>query len=63
MSPASTTSENNPPSVHNFAAWSYHHGQQPVIIGSQEGYPGLSLHQAMQANTPTSQNQAFYKTF
>lgn len=63
MSPASTTSENNPPSVHNFAAWSYHHSQQPVIIGGQEAYPGLSLHQAMQANTPTSQNQAFYKTF
>ena len=64
MSPASSTSENNPPSVHNFAAWSYHHGQQPVIIGSQEAFPDLSIHhQAMQANTPTSQNQAFYKTF
>lgn len=59
MSPASSSSE-NPPSVHNFAAWPYH--QQQVIIG-QEGYPGLSIHQAMQANTPTSQNQGFFKTF
>lgn len=62
MSPASSTSE-SAPSIHNFAAWSYHHGQQPVIIGQEGGYPGLSLHQAMQANTPTSQNQSFFKTF
>lgn len=60
MSPANSSSSENPPSVHNFATWSYH--QQPVIIG-QEGYPGLSLHQAMQGNTPTSQNQAFFKTY
>ena len=60
MSPASSSSE-NPPSVHNpFTTWSYH--QQPVIIG-QDGYTGLSLHQAMQANTPTSQNQSFFKTY
>ena len=61
MSPTSSSSE-NPPSVHNpFTAWSAYH-QQPVII-NQEGYPSLSLHQAMQANTPTSQNQGFFKTY
>ena len=65
MSPTASSSDNAAaPSVqHNFATWSYHH-QQPVII-SQDGYAGLSIHQAMQANsTPTSQqNQGFYKTF
>ena len=62
MSPANSSSSENPPSVHNYATWSYH--QQPVIIGQEgAGYPGLSLHQAMQGNTPTSQNQAFFKTY
>lgn len=59
MSPASPPAD-NPSSVHSYGGWSYHH-QQPVIIGN-EAYPhGLPLLPTMQASTPTTQNQGFFK--
>ena len=56
MSPVSPPSV-NPPSVPNpNFNWPY---QQPVIIGS-DSYPLLPV---MHTNTPTSQNQVFFKAF
>lgn len=58
MSPATPPSE-NPSSVHSYGGWPYH--QQPVIIGN-DSYPhGLPLLPTMQASTPTTQNQGFFK--
>ena len=58
MSPATPPSE-NPSSVHSYSGWPYH--QQPVIIGN-DSYPhGLPLLPTMQASTPTTQNQGFFK--
>ena len=60
MSPVSPTSE-NPPSVHNPGfSWPY---QQPVLIGGENFTHTLPLLPAMQASTPTTQNQAFFKGF
>ena len=60
MSPVSPISE-NPPSVHNPGfSWPY---QQPVLIGGENFTHTLPLLPAMQASTPTTQNQVFFKGF
>ena len=61
MSPATPPSE-NPVSVHNYGGWSYPHPQHAVLIGNDTYTHGLPLLPAVQANTPTTQSHAFFKT-
>lgn len=61
VSPATPPSD-NPSSVHSYGGWSYPHPQHAVLIGNDSYAHGLPLLPTVQANTPTTQNHAFFKT-
>ena len=52
----------NPTSIHTYGGWSYPHPQHAAVLLGNESYAhGLPLLPTMQANTPTTQNHAFFK--
>lgn len=59
MSPVTPPSD-NPSSVHNYGGWSYPTHQHAVLINESYAH-GLPLLPTVQANTPTTQNHAFFK--